>query len=321
MREGSCTPEGLASLPAAKAPEALIVPAPGKIQKNRDSYGFPWSQALPPGSKPSRPRSSIGRATAYQYDINWRPVRAILPELNEAGVGYDTYGNIIAGTTTPKPGQGGPVAASASYPVDTCFSAGLPVLCYRPSWTRDGLGRQTDYAWNSLGQLTEQTDPADPFGVRGKTFVTYDATGGLSRRSVVRRCGHGADCGTYQEIRTETLYWGNTFLLSRERRIDAYYGRTLDTTYGYDSSGRLTVTDGPLPGTDDATYNRYDDFGRKSWEIGARSAEGLRIATRFVYRDSDDKPIYSETGPCPTRRAARSRSSAARTSPTIPAAT
>jgi RHS repeat-associated protein len=41
---------------------------------------------------------------------------------------------------------------------------------------------------------------------------------------------------------------------------------------------------------------RYDVHGRKSWEIGARSAEGLRIATRFFYRDSDDKVIYSETG-------------------------
>jgi YD repeat-containing protein len=270
--------------------DRLIVDGPSDYHAVYDTTGSAVRNVIAVSTDP------IGRSTAYQYDIGYRPVRLVAPELNEAGVGYDGYGNIVAGTTTPKPGSGlGPVTATAFYPTD-CLTTGTPILCYRPTWSRDGLGRQTDYAWNALGQLVEQTDPADQFGVRKKTYIAYDAASGLSRRSVVRVCGLGSTCGTNTEIRTEYIYWGSTFLPSRERRIDAYYGRTLDTIFSYDSFGRPTSTDGPLPGTDDATYVRYDDYGRKSWEIGARAPNGPRLATRFSYRDSDDKPVAVEQG-------------------------
>jgi len=55
-------------------------------------------------------------------------------------------------------------------------------------------------------------------------------------------CLLGATCGTSQEIRTEYLYWESTLLPSRERRIDAYSGRTRDTHFGYDRAGRLTAS-------------------------------------------------------------------------------
>ena len=76
---------------------------------------------------------------------------------------------------------------------------------------------------------------------------------------------------------------------------------TLTTSYTYDAAGRLLSTDGPLAGTDDATYNRYDAAGRRIWEIGAVGANGLRPATHTVYRDSDDKVIYTETGTLPDK--------------------
>jgi len=242
----------------------------------------------------------IGRTTSIHYDEGYRPVRIVLPELNEVMIGYDEFGNIFTKTTTPKPGSGvAPVTETASYPTGTCLGAVNPVLCYRPSWSRDGLGRQTDYAYNDNGQLIEQTDPADPSGVRKKTYITYDATSGISRRSVVRVCGFGTTCGTANEIRTEYQYWGSTYLPSLERRIDSAQGVTLDTNFTYDSAGRLLSTDGPLPGSDDAVYNRYDVHGRKTWEIGARAPNGLRLAKRFAYRDSDDKPVSVEQGTLP----------------------
>lgn len=55
-------------------------------------------------------------------------------------------------------------------------------------------------------------------------------------------------------------------------------------------------TDGPLPGSDDATYTRYDAIGRKVWEIGPKGENGLRPATRTTYRIGDDKPLQVETG-------------------------
>jgi YD repeat-containing protein len=54
-----------------------------------------------------------------------------------------------------------------------------------------------------------------------------------------------------------------------------------------------------LPGTDDATYTRYDVLGRTTWEIGAKGANGSRAAKRYTYRDSDDKVIATETGTVP----------------------
>jgi YD repeat-containing protein len=115
-------------------------------------------------------------------------------ELNSVDVGYDNYGNIISKTTTPKPGSSQSAVSGTAY-VDTlnCANSGYPVLCYRPVWTRDAAGRQTDYIYNNLGQVTEKTEPADANGVRRKTYVSYDATIGISRPSVVRICGAGSE--------------------------------------------------------------------------------------------------------------------------------
>jgi RHS repeat-associated protein len=240
----------------------------------------------------TRVTDSIGRQVSYTYDDVSRPWRATYPEGNKVSVAYDQYGNIGWRAVTPKDG-GADIVDTAYFPVDSCTG----VLCYRPLWAKDALQRQTDFAYNSLGQLTEQTDPADSTGVRRKTYISYE-TGALSRRSVVRICGLNTTCNTNAEIRTEISYWGNTFLPSIERRIDAAAGVTLETSYTYDNAGRPLVVDGPLPGTDDATYVRYDVYGRKTWEIGPL-AGGVRMAKRFTYRDSDDKPVSSESGTVP----------------------
>ena len=240
----------------------------------------------------------LGRATSYWFDAATRPTRAVFPELNEVSVLYDGHGNIHSRTTTPKPGSGLAAIVETAW-FDEAKCTANPILCYRPDHVRDGLGRQTDYAYNARGQVIEKTDPADQNGVRRRTYISYDDSSGISRASVVRVCGLGTTCGTASEIRTEYEYWGSTFLPSLERRIDAAQGVTLTTAYSYDPAGRLLSTDGPLAGADDATYSRYDVHGRKTWEIGARSPDGLRIATRTVYRDSDDRPLYGETGTLP----------------------
>ncbi|MGE0344440.1 MAG: hypothetical protein AB7O86_15380, partial [Porticoccaceae bacterium] len=210
---------------------------------------------------------------------------------------YDPVGNITSRTTTPKSGSGlGAVTETANYPTSACGSGVFDILCNRPTWYRDGLGRQTDFQYNAAGQLTGQTDPADASGVRRRTIITYQTTGGLSRRAVVRVCGNTSTCGTPEEIRTEYDYWGNTFLPSVVRRIDAARGVTLETHYTYDDAGRVLVEDGPLPGDGDAKYFRYDVQGRRTWEIGAADANGVRLARYFDLRDSDDKVNYVDEG-------------------------
>ena len=238
-------------------------------------------------------RNELNAVTTYAYDGSFRLTSITRPEGNGETIAYDSYGNIISRTMRAKPASGLANITESIF-VDTATCTG--VLCYRPIWYRDGLGRQTDFIYNTNGQLTEQTDPADAAGVRRKTYVTYDATSGISRPSVVRICGTGAACGSTSEVRTEYSYWNNTLLPSQERKVDAAAGVTLTTNYTYDAAGRLLSSDGPLPGTADAVYFRYDILGRRTWEISAANASGVRVVKRTTYRDSDDKVIVTETG-------------------------
>jgi RHS repeat-associated protein len=239
---------------------------------------------------------ALGRTTSFVFDPTFRPTEMTMPEGNKVVLTYDLYGNITSKVTKAKPGSGLADITESAF-VDTATCQG--VLCYRPVWVRDGLGRQTDYVYNAAGQMTERTDPADANGVRRKTFTTYDATSGISRPTVVRVCGTGAACGTGDEIRTEYSYWGNTLLPLQERRIDAARGIMLVTDYSYDAAGRVLSVDGPLAGSDDAVYYRYDIVGRKIWEIGAAGQGGVRTAKRFTYRDADDKVTNFEMGTVP----------------------
>lgn len=241
--------------------------------------------------------NEIGQTTSYQYDNAARLIAITYPEGNKDSIVYDNNSNIIQKIHQAKPGSGLANIVESAY-IDPSNCSG--VLCFRPIWYRDGLNRQTDYAYNSSGQLTEQTDPADASGIRRKIYITYDShdtgAGVISRRSVVRICGLGTTCGTNAEIRTEYDYWANTFLPSVERRIDAATGTTLSTTYSYDNAGRLLVEDGPLSGSADAKYFRYDVIGRKTWEISAADTSGTRQAQRYTYRDSDNKVVAIDYG-------------------------
>jgi RHS repeat-associated protein len=245
----------------------------------------------------TRSVDSLGRQTTYQFDQAYRLTEKVLPEGNKVDLVYDDYGNLSQKTTTPKPGSGLAAVTETAY-VDTvnCANTGAPVLCYRPAWTRDPAGQQTDYLYNTAGQVIEKTEPADASGVRRKTYISYETSTGLSRANVVRICGLGTTCGTPDEVRTEYTYWGGTFLPLTESQVDARTGVTLTTTYAYDNAGRLLSKDGPLPGSDDTLYYRYDAVGRRTWEIGPKEANGLRTAKRYTYRSSDDKVTLAEAG-------------------------
>lgn len=234
---------------------------------------------------------ALGRTTTFTYD-GPRVWRITAPEGNQVEVGYDDYGNIVTKRTKAKPGSGLPDLVETIEP--KLITGGCTgVLCWRPAWYRDAKGNQTDFVYNANGQLIERTDPADAAGVRRKTYITYDASG---RKTVERICGLGTTCGTNQEYRSETDYWGATTLPSAVRQIDAVQGITLQTTFTYDLAGRLLTTDGPLPGSDDTAHFRYDVFGRKTWEIGPLGANGKRPAKKFTYRNSDDKVTAVEEG-------------------------
>ncbi len=256
-------------------------------------------------------KDELNRQTSYAYDGNMRVTQITYPEGNAASLGWDMAGNIISKTSVAKLGSGlanlteqiyinlAPyLSATGSY-VD-CANT---VLCWRPTWHRDALNRQTDYVYNANGQLTERTDPADAAGIRRKTYTEYTpfdtGAGILSRKTRMRVCGATTTCGTNGEFRTEYEYWGRTFLPSVERKVELATGQVRETRYTYDAAGRVLSIDGPRPGSDDAQYFRYDTVGRRTWEIGALAPNGLRIAKRFTYRNSDDQISAVETGTIP----------------------
>ncbi len=236
-----------------------------------------------------------------------RVKKIIYPESNAVSVVYDYIGNITERRLQAKSGSGlSDIVETAYYPSgDTsggsfdpfCYYAG----CFRPSWSRDALARQTDYTWNpDTGDLLTKLEPADANAQRRKTITQY-SLGRLTKERVCLTNSAGVEltCGTSAEQVREFTYLGATPLPLTEKLTDGTATQSLTTTYSYDAAGRRLSADGPLPGTDDASYYRYDVYGRRTWEIGPLGANGVRPAKRFTWRDADDKLLVTEEGTVP----------------------
>lgn len=244
---------------------------------------------------------ALGRVTNYDFGIeDGRLYSVTYPEGNKVSLGYSGCGGTANKITSPKSGTG-TITESLTYPsVGTANEPCLGVLNYRPDTYTDALGRVTNYSYNSRGQMTQQLDPANAAGVRRQTDITYVVNGaGISVKTLVRACG-GSSCGGNAESRTEYTYLGNTSLPLTVTQIDEATGGGRTVTYAYDDAGRVLSVDGPLTGTNDAKYVRYDQYGRKTWEISEAAPNGIRLAKRTTYRDSDGKVTVVESGTIPT---------------------
>ncbi|BDW81410.1 hypothetical protein MACH24_08480 [Erythrobacter sp. Dej080120_24] len=243
---------------------------------------------------------SQNNTTSYQYDPSQRVTQITYPEGNKVNVTYDISGNIITMTTTPKPGSG-----QSALTQEASYNSGLfcdTVSCFRPVWTRDAKGKQTDYTWDQYhGGLLTQLDPVDENNIRRKTKNTYDGAGRLIKSEICEASATGAEltCGTANSFVTTYTYFGGTRLPLTETVTDGIGTAPLTTTYTYDNAGRRLSADGPLPGSDDATYARYDTLGRQIWEIGPKNEAGTRVASKMTYRDADDQVSEVITGVVP----------------------
>lgn len=239
---------------------------------------------------------ALGRATAYTY-TGRRLVRITYPEGNATALTYDNAGNITEARQIAKPGSGlADIVQTAYFPNTGPQCATL--LCFLPEWKRDAKGKQTDYTWTAAynGPLTI-LEPANAQARRRKVKNTYSG-GRLAREEVCETNASGVEqtCGSATSYVREIAYFGATRLPATETLTDGLGSAPLTTTFAYDDAGRLLSTDRPLPGTDDASYVRYDTVGRKTWEIDPLGANGLRTARRWTYRSSDDKPTLVEYG-------------------------
>ncbi len=240
--------------------------------------------------------NALGQTTTYTYGNYRRLTKVTNPEGDSVEVSYDANGNIIQRRARNKSGGSG-LVEQASYPYGT--SNCINVQCFRPQWTRDAAGHQTDYTWGSHGGMLTKLEPAGDNGLRTKTINEYAGDPArVSRERVCSVYANGANhsCGTASEQVTEYTYWGNTFLPATVTRTNGTRTVIATTTYTYDTAGRVLIEDGPLSGTGDAKYYRYDKIGRRTWEIGPINGAGQRFATKTTYRNSDSKPSRIQTG-------------------------
>lgn len=265
-----------------------------------DSYAQTYNIQAGSSKRPnliSSMTDATGRTTSFQYDSDFRLIRITQPEGNYTQIGYDTYGNIISKVTHAKPGSG-LAAISESAGINATLCGQHRVLCFRPTYYIDGLGRQTDLTYDAQGRLVQQTDPADSNGVRRIRLLSY-AGPSFTAPSLERVCGWNTTCNTAAEIQTAYTYFGNTALPLSVTTTDGATGVSRTTTYTYDNAGRVLSEDGPLPGDADSKHYRYDIIGRNIWEIGPALAAGTRPAVRYTYRNSDNKVVLVENGTIP----------------------
>lgn len=272
---------------------------------------------------PSSITDELGGTYTFTYDSNGRLTQATSPEGRSTSYGYDSRGNITSVTNIAKPGSGlADIVTTANYSA-SCSNA---FICNQPIWTRDALGNQTDYTYDSThGGVLTATSPADPASVRPQTRLSYNsyqayyknAAGSIVASGVptfvntaTSTCSSAtsanpASCvGTANESKT-TIAFGpqaagtaNNLLPVSVTQAAGNGSVTAATTSTYDKVGNQITQDGPLAGTVDTTVYRYDSARRV---VGMVSPDpdglGTRVpsAQRVTY-NADNQVTLAEAG-------------------------
>ncbi len=189
--------------------------------------------------------------------------------------------------------------------------------CAKPIWYKDGKGNQTDYTYDSQGDLLTTTLPADQNGLRRRTYNTYTVfntgSGNIYRLTRSETCGLSSGqlsltaCPAATTTAVTTTDYGDattapytykSFSPYQTTQTDGAGSLSATTTYTYDWMGNVTVVDGPRTDVDDRSYTVYDLAHRKLFEIGIDpdgSGADPRVIVHHVY-DDDGREIRTEQG-------------------------
>lgn len=279
----------------------ITVSGPSGFSRSADIHHPPLEGA----PRITKITNGLNQSTHYDFDTHGRLLKITQPEGNSVSVTYDGLGNITEKRTKNK-SSGGDIVESAYYASSSGTVPCYGIMCFRPGWTKDAMGKQTDYTWDAThGGMLTKLEPSSTSGYRRKTINEYENVGGVYRMKKQRVCntysnGSNHTCGTATEQVTEYTYWGNTLLPETIKKTNGTGSLSAITNNQYDNAGQLLSSNGPLNGSDDAVYNRYDVVGRKIWEIGRVGGSGSkRKAVRTTYRNADDQPLKVETGTVP----------------------
>jgi RHS repeat-associated protein len=270
----------------------------GPVGYQRNLFYSYWGQGLARQPYVTEDIDSLGNVTKFTYTATGRRIETIeYPEGNELKYEYDDLGNVTKKSAIAKTvGDPATIVIAATYP-DSCVGQ----QCFKPDSITDGRNKTTNYEYADHGGLEKKTGPANASGYPRVKNNWVQAGNGLWRLSSTNECSVASaanDCNTSsQETRITTYtYWNDTQLPKTVTTKYGTGGSSSTVTYDYDDAGRLLSKDGPLSGTDDKVYFRYDSAGRKTWEIGAENAQGRRVAKKMILRSQDSQPSSIQTG-------------------------
>lgn len=245
--------------------------------------------------------NKAGAITAYQYDTQGRLKRITQPEGNYVEYQYDTRGNIEEIRRVAKPGAGlSDIVITLIYPA-TCSN---PVTCNKPTAITDPRGKTTNFLYNAThGGVTKVELPAVD-GVRPTTTYTYSSlvaySGSVWRQTSSRACATAAICtDSVNETETTIAYTTNSRLPNLVKvRAGDESGTASITTTTYNHNDDIETIDGPLTGTGDTVYLRYDDLRRQVGMIGPDPDGGgpLKRRAKRITFNTHGLPKFSERG-------------------------
>lgn len=292
------------------------------VRTNPDGTTRTTVSHLTDGS-PSSVTDEAGKVWSYTYDTSHRVIKVTAPEGRYTTYAYDSRGNVTTVTNTPKPGSALPAQVLSFGYAATCANA---LTCNSPLWTRDALGNQTDYTYDSThGGVLTVTAPADASGVRPQTRYSYTAMQAYYKNSLGSIVASGV--ATYRPTAISTCLVATVASpascvgTANERKITTNYGPqtagvannllpisqttasgdgTVSATDSstYDAIGNKVAVDGPLAGTADTTIFRFDAARRLvGLVLPDPDGSGSRIplAKRFTF-NPDGQTTLSEIG-------------------------
>lgn len=246
--------------------------------------------------RPTKIKNWDGGETIYSYDAFKRVNRITYPTGNYTEYLLDARGNATQTTQGPKEGSSElPMVSRATYPAN-CDNS---ITCNKPTTTTDPSRQVTQYEYHPQnGGITKITLPSGDNGVAPQTRYTYALENNIWQLKSISTCRSQPSCtDTGDETRTSYAYDAYGNLVSQT--IGAGDGSLSATTsMEYNALGDPISVDGPLTGSGDTTFFRYDGARRRTGVI-APDPDGSgplpRRAQRLSY-DASGRLTQSEIG-------------------------
>jgi len=206
--------------------------------------------------------------TDYTYDgygqvTSIKAYRDNFVDFAETGYVYDTYGNVTSQYQTNIKASDGAILTTSGLPSGRVGTRSIYDIMGRLTSVYNDRGRQTRYAYNALGQVTQITHPDD-------TRIAYARNYTQNTLTIT------------DEVNTQTRYSYNP--LGYETQIWDITGNRQISQKTYDNQMRLKTEQGAA-GTAVVTYG-YDAFDRVTFKV-ARNGNTVVAQESYVYDDGD----------------------------------